>query len=48
MESEALKEAYNEANSVGTGEFEVGRGREFSVDFDDLLEENGDGSYAVP
>ena len=48
MKSEALKEAYNEAYSVRTGEFEVGRRREFSVDFDDLLEENGNGTYTVP
>jgi len=48
MESKALKQSDNETDSVRAGKFEIGRRRKLAVNFDDLLEKNGDGAYAVP
>lgn len=48
MKSQTLKKADNETDSVRTGEFEVGRWWELTVDFDDFLEKYGDGTNAVP
>lgn len=48
VESEALEKTYYEADSVGTGEFEVRRGRKFRVDLDYFLEQNRYGAHGVP
>lgn len=48
VEGEALEEADDEADAVGAGEFEIGRGREFSVYFDDFLEQDRYGAHRVP
>jgi hypothetical protein len=48
VEGEALEESDDETDAVGTGEFEVGRGRQLRVDLDYFLEEDGDGAYGVP
>ena len=48
VEGEALEQADDEADAVGAGEFEIGRGREFSVYFDDFLEQDRYGAHRVP
>lgn len=48
VESQTLEKTYDEADAVWTGEFEVGGRREFWIDFNDLLEKDGDCSNWVP
>lgn len=48
MEGQALQQAYNEADAIGAGQFEVGGRGEFSVDLDDFLEEDRYGADGVP
>lgn len=48
MKSKALKKANNEADSVWACKFEVWWRRQFAVNFNDLLKENGDGAHTVP
>ena len=48
VKSQALQKSNNEANSVGTGEFEVGRRREFRVDLNNFLQQDSYGANRMP
>ena len=43
-----MKKTNNETNSVGAGEFKVGWRRKLTVDLNNLLQQDCDGSYTVP
>jgi hypothetical protein len=48
VKREALQQANNETDPVGTGELEIGRRRELSINLNNLLQQYGNGAHTIP
>jgi hypothetical protein len=48
VKSQTLQQPHNKADPVGTGELEIWRGRELSINLNNLLQEYGNGANTIP